>query len=69
MVLHPVIHQKPLENRSLDLQSAYNQAYTLDLVQKISDACNSSTVHAMTNTTATIQAKGIPDNYSSCCHI
>lgn len=42
-VLHP-IRQRLLENKNLDLESAYSQAYSLDLVQRNVDAYASRSV-------------------------
>lgn len=44
-------YAETMEQLGLDLQSAYNQAYSLDLAQKNSDAYGSSNVYSAATTT------------------
>ena len=44
-LVSPMIRQRLLENKTLDLKSAYDQAYSLDLAQRNASAYSSQVVH------------------------
>ena len=50
-IASPIIGQRLLENKTLDLESAYNQAYTLDLAQHNAD----SYINPLARTAAIVQ--------------
>ena len=53
-ISYPLIHQRLLENKTLDLQTAFAQASALDLVQRNSEAYTLSVGQPRPFTTATI---------------